>query len=276
MYFYELNCHQIVIIKMSDLQPDYPILTGNEAKNAVATQITYFPQVVRSAKDECIESQQSGLVSFMWLKEPRKTKNGKNIYGFFKLRGNWRDENQATAKASRIVREQDSKYPLRVAPVGIWFPLSDDEAMINRNININTEEEENPAREAAQREEEDKKKKIMREIKEREEEVKTAKDYNEDKESIDFYTMKMVVWMRLQESIEIQRKKLKELEDKLLETRSILSGLDKTHTSFNEDWIDNYNKERRKAGIPDYVPGEAEMRIYRDSDPNPIVNNNNL
>jgi hypothetical protein len=178
--------------------------------------------------------------------------------------------------AFKIVREQDSKYPLRIAPVGCWIPLSDDDAIVNRNTNINTEEEENPAREAALREEERKREKIMKELKEREEEVKTAKDYNEDKESIDFYTMKMVVWMRLQENIDIERKKLRELEGKLVDTRAILSGLDKSHPSFNEDWIDNYNKERRKAGIPDYVPGEAQMKTYRDSDPSPSVNDNNL
>lgn len=260
----------------NSLVPDYPPLNGNVGKAAVNGQITCYPQVTRSGKDECIESQQSGLVSFMFLSEPKKTKNGKNIYGFCKLRGNWRDENQAVSKGSRIVREQDSKYALRIVPVGSWFPLTDDEAMVNKNININVDEEENPAKEAAMREEEEKKKKIMREIKEREEEVKTAKDYNEDKDNIDFYTMKMVVWMRLQESIEIERKKLKGLEEKLLETREILSGLDKNHSYYNEEWIDNYNKERRKAGIPDFIPGESDMKKYRDSDPHPIANNNNL
>ena len=249
------------------LVPDYPPLTGNVGQAAVAGQITYYPQVTRSMRDDTIDSQQSGLVSFMFLSEPKKTKNGKNIYGFFKLRGNWADENQATAKGSSIVRNQDSKYPIRIAPVGAWVPISDDEAMVNRNVNINTEEEQNVAKDKAVREDEEKKKKIMRELKEREEEVKTAKDYNEDKEDIDFYTMKMVVWMRLQESIEIERKKLKGLEDKLLETRKVLFDLDKTHPAFNDQWIDNYNKERRKAGIPDFTPGESEMRNYRESAP---------
>jgi hypothetical protein len=67
---------------MSGFQPDYPPLTGNEAKAAVAAQITYYPQVVRSAKDDPITSQESGTFSVMWLPEPKKTKNGKHIYGF--------------------------------------------------------------------------------------------------------------------------------------------------------------------------------------------------
>jgi len=59
--------------------------------------------------------------------------------------------------------------------------------------------------------------------------------------------------MRIQESIEIERKKLKGIGDKLLETRNTLFNLDKTRPTFKEEWIDNYNKELRKAGIPDYI-----------------------
>jgi hypothetical protein len=250
------------------LVPDYPVLRGEVGQAAIDGQILYYPKVTRSMRDEPIETQTRGLVSFMFLKEPRQTTTGKNLYGFFKLRGNWADENQATARASRIVTEQDSKYPIRVAHVGEWLPLTDDDSLAKKNVKVNVDEtkEQKDLREAASQEEE-KRKRIMRELKEREDEIKNAKDYNDDKEDIDFYTMKMVVWLRLQETIELEKRKIVDLEGKLLETRKLLHKLDDTHPEFNELWIENYNRERRKAGIPDYVPGNMELKTYLEYTP---------
>jgi hypothetical protein len=246
------------------LVPDYPPLKGDVGSAAVNGQIVYYPKVVRSQADEEIENQTRGLVSFMILKEQRETKDGKKIVGFFKLRGNYSDENQATSKASKIVREQDSKYCIRVAHVGNWIPLVEDDAMARKNVQVNVEEsaEEEAAKRKAMEDEEEKRKRIVREMKEREEEVKNAPDYNEDKESLNHYTMKMVVWLRLQETILLERKKLKDLEDKLCGVRSTLSELDQKHPSYSESWVDNYNVERRKAGIPDHVPSKLDMEEY--------------
>lgn len=246
------------------LVPGYPTLTGDVGQAAVNGQIVYYPKVVRSKVDEAIENQGQGLVSFMLLKEPRQTKEGKRIVGFFKLRGNWSDEHQATSRASKIVREQDSKYPIRVAHVGHWLPLVDDEAMARKNINVNVEEspDEAAAKKKAMEDEEEKRKRIMRELEERKEEIENAKDYNDDKESLDYYTMKRVVWMRLQESIELERRKLKNLEEKFSEICGVLYKLDSEHPSHSEKWIDNYNIPRKKAGIPDYIPSQMEVEEY--------------
>lgn len=243
------------------LVPGYPELRGEVGQAAVNGQIVYYPKVVRSQEDECIESQTRGLVSFMLLKEPRQTKDGL-VYGFFKLRGNWSSEEQATAKASKIVRDVDSKYPIRVAHVGHWLPITNDEGFVKRNVNVNVEEKEDDAKKVAMKEEEERQKRIMRELKEREEEIKNAADYNDDKEHINYYTMKMVTWLRLHETIEQHRKKLQDLEGKLVETRKILHDLDSKHPEYNEAWIDTYNIERRKGGIPDYIPGNAEIQRY--------------
>ena len=258
-------------VQSSWLCPDYPVLTGEVGKAAVNGQITHYPKVVRSQTDEPVDNQSRGLVSFMLLKEPRQTKEGKRIVGFFKLRGNWADENQAISRASKIVREQDSKYSVRVAHVGHWIPLVDDEAMAQRMVNVNIEEsaEEESAKRKAMEDEEDKRKRIVREMKEREDEIKNATDYNEDKTSLNHYTMKMVVWLRLQETIVLERKKLRDLEAKLVGIRSTLADLDNSHPSHAENWINNYNVERRKAGIPDYLPSELELEEYKKTIPVP-------
>ena len=245
------------------LVPDYPELTGDVGQAAVNGQMLYYPKVARSKKDVSVSKQHMGLISFVLLKEPQKLKNGKPLYGFFKLRGNWADLEQAESKGSRIVREQDSKYKIRVVDVGEWLPLTDDDGLAQKNVNVNLDAtDEERKREIAMREEEANRAAKMRELREREEEVRNGTDYNDDTESLDHYTMKMVVWIRIQENIEQLRNQIASLEGKLEGTRDTLRNLDAKHPEYQGSWIDNYNIERRKSGIPDHVPTQRELDRY--------------
>jgi hypothetical protein len=255
------------------LSPTYPPLTGTEAALAVENQIGYYPKVVRSKKDTSVSKQHVGLISFMLLEEPKMTKQGRCL-GFFKLRGNWADLEQAESKAARIVREQDSKYKIRVVDVGEWLPLIDDDKLVKKNVNINLDaNDEEKLREDAARKEEEKKRQHMREMKEREEEIKSAKDYNDDEKSLDFYTMKRVAWLRMRENIEQLENQKISIEKKVQETRELLNSLELDYPDYREAWIDNYNRERRKAGIPDYTPSQREEAAY--SAPRPGTYNSN-
>lgn len=245
------------------LVPGYPELAGEVGQAAVNGQMLYYPKVARSKKDEGISKQHMGLVSFVLLKEPQKLKNGKPLYGFFKLRGNWADLEQAESKAARIVREQDSKYKIRVVDVGEWLPLTDDDGLAQKNVNINLDAtDEERKREIAMREEEANRAAKMRELREREEEVRNGGDYNDDTKSLNHYTMKMVVWLRIQENIEQLRTQISSLEGKLEGVRDTLRNLDDEFPEYQRSWIDNYNIERRKAGIPDHVPTQREIDRY--------------
>lgn len=252
------------------LSPTHPPLTGALGDTAVQNQILYYPKVVRSKSDEPVNNQSFGLFSMMLLQEPKQTKEGKRLLGFFKLRGNWSDEQQAEAKAARIVREQDSRHPIRVCHVGEWLPIVDDDALAKKTVNINLDDTDGEAekhRREAERQNEEKKRQVMREMKEREEEIKNAKDRNEDVESLDHYTMKRVVWMRLRENIMQIQNQLDSLETKFEESREVLRKLDETHPDYEEQWIENYNKERRRAGIPDHVPSAKEEAEYETTRP---------
>jgi hypothetical protein len=245
------------------LVPTHPPLEGEIGEAAVNNQLLQYPKVVRSNKDTPISKQHTGLVSFMILKEPKKLANGSPLYGFFKLRGNWADQEQAESKGARIVREQDSKYKIRVVDVGEWLPLTDDDNLVKKNVNVNLDAtDEERQRELAVREEQSKQNRIMKELKERQEEVQNARDYNDDKEGLDFYTMKRVVWLRMQENIMLLRNQISQLEGKLEGTRQTLRDLDLAHPEYAEEWIGNYNKERRKGGIPDYTPSSQEEEKY--------------
>lgn len=250
--------------------PEYAPLTGKVGEAAVKGQIVHYPQVVRGNRDYPVLQQAMGLISFMLFAEPKKTKNGVPVYGFFKLRGNHIDVDQCKAKAAGIIREQDSKNKIKIAEVGAWLPITEEEqgGVVQETVDVRTDAtEQDKLREIAIKEEKDKAERIMRELREREEEVKNGRDYNSDPEHLDYYTMKKVVWLRLHENIELQRKQLKDLEGKWQATRNILADLDSRHSEYATAWIDNYNIERRKTKIPDYVPSETQNKLYEETGP---------
>ena len=244
--------------------PYYPPLSGEEAQNAIKGQISEYPKVLRSDKDRSVVQQMYGLASMLLFKEPRKTDSGKPCYGFIKLRGNWADKNQCASEASRIVREQDSINKIRMMEVGSWYPITDDDGP-SEKIDVRTDvpaEEEKMKRDAIRQREEESAR-IMRELKERTEEVKNSKDINDDEDSLDYYVMKYVTWMRIKENIDQFNNKLKDLESKWRSTRQALAKLDEAHPEYNKVWLDRYNEERRKTKIPDFIPGNDLEELYQ-------------
>lgn len=249
------------------LNPTHPPLSGEEAKAAVSSLISdktpEFTKIIRSQTDEPVTQQSCGLVSWMLFSEPRKLASGKPVYGFIKLRGNYADSDLCKKKAADIIRNQDSRNKINVLPIGSWLPITDDDGLTKETINVQTEEDPlDDLREKAAKEKEKEQQRIMREIKEREEEVKNAKDYNDDTDHLDYYTMKRVTWMRLVEEKQILQKKIESVEEKVKETRKLLFQLEKRNPGHLGEWIDHYNKERRKAKIPDYIPSAALQEEY--------------
>lgn len=252
------------------LDPTHPPLEGKEAKEAVKDLIVdktpapgHYPKIVRSQIDLPVSQQECGLASWMLFKEPKKLQNGSLVHGFIKLRGNYGDANLCKNRAAEIIRVQDSKNKINILPVGAWLPITDDDSTTRETVNVNVDEDPlTPMRESAVKDAEKDQARIMREVRERAEEVKNAKDYNDDTEHIDFYTMKRVTWMRLLERRQILEKEIDSISDKLKDTRKLLHNLEKQHPNYQEDWIDNYNKERRKTRIPDYVPSSAQEEEY--------------
>ena len=247
------------------LCPTYPPFYGEVGEAAVNGQIVTYPNLVRSQIDFAVQSQSYGLFTMMLFAEPKKTRAGKYVYGFAKLRGNYADESQARAAAASIVRNQDSKNTIRIIPVGQLFPITDDPALIQDTVDVGSkaEDEKKELERKAIQEKAEERVRIQRELKEREEEVKNARDYNEDPDSLDYYTMQRNTWMMLRENIAIEEKKLESLKNKWADRRRLLAELDSKHPTYDTAWIEHLNVERRKSGFPDFVPGEKDLEAYR-------------
>ncbi len=247
------------------LDPTHPDLKGAPAREAVKDLIIpTYPKVIRSQTDLPVTQQQCGLVSWQLFKEPKKLTNGSIVYGFFKLRGNYSDANQCKNRAADIIRTQDSKNKIRLAPVGAWLPITDSDDVSKETVNVSDDTDGmTAAKELAAKETEGEQARIMKEVRDRAEEVTTSKDYNDDPDHINYYTMKRVGWLRMIEHRDQERKKLEELEKKISISRKLLHSLETKHPTFATDWIDNYNIERRRVKIPDYTPSVVEDEEYK-------------
>jgi hypothetical protein len=222
-----------------------------------------YRQVVRTVSDEPITNQTIGLLSFILFEEPKKTKRGKNIFGFVKLRGNYADEHAARRNASNIVKEQDSKYRIRLGPVGTWLPITEDDDFVKDQLDVRLNDDEIQLRDEAAHEEEIKRQRKIRELREKEDQVKDERnDLYADREGLEYYTMKRVTEKELHNNVDIIRNKLEDIISKLNTVRQEVCDLDAKHPDYDGQWVERYNVERRKSGIPDFIPNERVLSDF--------------
>lgn len=244
------------------LRPEYPPLADASQEEAVKIQIIRYPMVVRKMDDPSIPNQMFANVSFMFFEEPKTLSTGKKVYGFCKVRGVWPTETDATQDSKRIIREVDSRFQIRIAPVGAWVPLTNENAFCRDLLDVETENGKTEGlRNDAIKEKEKQQRQVMRELKEREESVQDE-DIYDDKSALKYYAMKRVTEMKLSEAVQINRKKLEKVEASQQIVRLELKHIECKFPEHSSTWLECYNEERAKSGIHPYVPGDTEFEEY--------------
>ena len=241
-------------------------LKSKQAKAAYGDLIVDYPKIVRSHSDNPVPQQQYGLVSWMLFKEPKILPNGDPVYGVFKIRGNYSDVDLAKSRAADIVRSQDSRNKVHVVNTGAWFPITNNLGASQDVVNVDVDDPGAAIRAAAAKENEAEQDRIKRELKERKDEVLSGADYHDDPESLTFYTMTRVTWMGQLERLEQLKKEAENVEKKLAITRKLLHSLEKNHPEYTKQWIEHWNVERRRAGIPDVAPTPEQTAQYEKFD----------
>jgi len=244
------------------LVPGYPELKGLVGEAAVNGQVVNYPAVARTRVDAPIMNQAISLVSFMLFKEPKKLRNGKLVYGYLKNRGNYPDEDSAINASHKIIREQDSKFKILLAPVGHFLPITEEDGFCKETIDVRTSDEEKHLQDLAMKEKMKEADRIKREIKEREDELKNDGDIYDDPTSLTYYSMRRVTEMKLCEEMARLKNQMDSVTSTHISVLKELKRLERDNPSYNGEWVDRYNEERRKSGIPDYIPAEAELRAY--------------
>lgn len=84
-----------------------------------------------------------------------------------------------------------------------------------------------------------------------------------DSESLDYYTMKRVTFLSLREANENpdwnEKFSFYEIAINLIHE---LDLLDRKYPFYGNLWVENYNKDRVKAGVPLYIHSEKEKQDY--------------
>lgn len=245
------------------LVPGYPPLEGKALHEAIKGQILRYPMVVRGKRDPPIPNQAFTNVSFIFLDKPQRLKTGKLVYGFFNPRGTWESVETATQKAEELVKMVDSRHQIRIAHTGMWHPITEDNAVCEDLLDVQTEEKEMPQlRDRAAKEAAEKQAQIQRELREREEQLRTEGDIYDDKDHIRYYSMRRVTEMRITERLETLRQEIAKLRHIHLKCRIELKQLEAKFPTHPDEWLECYNKERAITGIPPYQPGEHEFDEY--------------
>lgn len=252
--------------------PSRQPLTDEETTHAVRDLVRTYPVTVKREIDPPVPNQGLAIVTFEYFDVPKQTKCGKPLYGFGKVRmcvpGSDLDYAFAQKKAEEIVREIDSKHKNYIAPVGHWFPLTTDDGASREAVDVRMTDEEVQFRDQAAKEKLQKDRQIARELQERSEELRheteEGKDIHSRPESLEWYTMHRVTEFTLYDMIKVQENKVKELRDKLTETRQKLLNAQTLHPEYVDMWVDRYNAERKKSGISAYIPNEYNLADYND------------
>jgi hypothetical protein len=243
----------------SDRNPDrsykpnqgHPQLSEEEVVNAMNELdnkdfVKKFLKVERRYADPVDPMQRIGLISFVPAKGASPNEEG--IYGFAKLRGNFATDNEASEKAEFLIRNVDSYHQIYHAYVGRPFPLtlSSKYSAETNEVDIRKSMTESVSASIKKKKQEEKKE--MKEIEEREkllrEDVK-----KEHADPIDHYTTlrvkkAQIVWTYLE-----TKKKLEEMKEIIIKTRSEIEELDKEDKSYSENYYKKYSEARSQSGL---------------------------
>lgn len=255
------------------IHPGYPPLTCEIGSAAVEGQTIVYPKIARSRDLPAPPNQNFAALSYNLFSEPRKLSNGKFVYGFLRVAGCYSDFSLASNELSKLIREYDSKNPFRIASVGSWVPITEEDAFVKEKIDVKMQETERELRNRAEKEQASKQRQIQRELREREEELRSGKDLHEDKSSIEYYTMRRVTEFKLTEAKKRVQAQLQALEAKRYEVWTELKDLDTNHPDHSNNWLGVYNEKRKESGTSEWIPSKHEFEDYeqflRDPDAYP-------
>ena len=231
-----------------------PPLTNDEvvaavSENSAVDYIKKFPRIDRIFADPVITNQMIGLVSFVPAKGAKP--NDKGIYGFAKLRGNYMTEEDANTRAETLIRDIDSANIIYHTYVGRPFPLTNSRkyAAETSEVDIRRDTTEAVSSKIKEQKADDQKK--AEEMKDRQQELMDDVSGNRPQEDIDLdeYITLNVKKAQLSWTYLEHLKKLREVRDLIIKTRTEVVEADKVHPDFRDSFFDKYNGARGSSGL---------------------------
>jgi len=228
-----------------------PSLTNSEAENAI-TELdnkaftSKFPRVDRTYADPAINLQHIGLISFVPAKGASPNENG--IFGFAKLRGNFATEMEASQRAEHLIRNIDSYHQIYHTYVGRPFPITVSSKYSAETDEIDIRKETAKTISQNVKDKKDEEQKVIQEIKEKEERL-IEESKREDVDPYEEYITLRVKKAQLTFTYLEHQRKMAEIKDILVRTRTTVSDMDEKYPDFKDTYYQKYMEARKTAGI---------------------------
>lgn len=218
-----------------------------------------FPRVDKTYADPSVPMQNIGLISFTPAKGATPNENG--VFGFAKLRGNYSNSIEADQRAEFLIRNVDSYHKIYHTYVGRPFPITFSSDYSAETSEVDIRREMTKSISSNIKKQKDEEQKTTREMKEREETLlaeseKARKDDGEgdpDVDPYDEYITQSVKKAQLSWTFLEHLKKLKEVREIIIKTRSVISKMDEEYPEFKEKYFEKYMEARRKSGLDENV-----------------------
>lgn len=199
--------------------------------------------------DSIISDQVIGLFSFIPSKGAKPDEKG--VYGFAKLRGNYRTEEDATARARDLV-ETDSTHTIYHTYVGCPFPVTTDiKQFIGDHDIVNIGNESDVATAEALRGKKADESRRKKELQDRTTELykDAAAELPQEKIDENEYITQQVKKANLTYVYIDFLRKLQKVKSLIESSRTVCQQLDKDHPEMRESHFDIYKESRVKVGL---------------------------
>jgi len=231
-----------------------PPLTEEQVSMAIkaldnTSFVDKFPKIERRYADPVIPLQQIGLIS--WVPAKGATPNEQGVYGFAKLRGNFATEIEASEKAESLIRNVDSYHQIYHTYVGRPFPLTNNPKYVAETTEVDIRKGTTESISNNVKNKKDEEQRVTDEIKERQEMLlKDTTEKTED-DPYELYTTLRVKKAQISWTYLETKKKLDEMKDIIIKTRSEIEDLDNKSDEYKKKYFEKYMEARRESGLSD-------------------------
>lgn len=223
--------------------PNAKPLDKQEFEIALRDNVNIHREFIRERIDPKIPDQTVGLMSFKFLKNPLVLPDDELFYGWYKIRGNFRDDDAASKYAAELLKDHDSKNKIKIGDVGVWHHLTSSKLLTKEHKEIAVDEW-NKQKQL----EDEKMNKQLKEIQEREKKLKSGIDEYEPG-SLDYYITKRVSLAENEFRFEQAMKTVRECRKNVENLKPEIEKMENDHPSYLKDALPKYNKERVDAGL---------------------------
>lgn len=244
-------------------------LSEEECKAAVSDLYKPLPSYRSVNRRFCdpINPYENAFALFSFIKAADESKG---IYGVAKIRGSFRTEAEAAARAEEIIRDVDSTNSIFTCRMGEPFPLvvkghaaelteldlvNNTEKIISENVRAK--------RKAEQKE--------MDEIKRRRDElVKDDGTIKQDEDAEDNYITQRMKLAHLRYCISEHSSKLKECIELVKKVQNNLNECVKINPEYEQNYMKRFKSARREVGIAEEMDTSGFLKYMSDSIDNDV------